>query len=314
MSAFCEQCGAPLGEAANFCAACGTKVSPRTTADEPPITEEFGALLPSESPASESSAAQAPHLPPPRQSGSGYGLVPPLEAADGSEPKSRKRWLYALGAVIGIAIVIGIIAAAATGSKGASSAVHKCSYYPKSKPRPQTCISALAGAACLSYNKGSKPADCLSISQAAAQKRAAKRAAARARVAAKRAAVKARAAARRAARRAAAEAKARAAAIAAANAWHKGYHEQSGSVFWKWSNSGSCADYAQNGCWHVVVITKFGCPSYVAVNANEYQGKSIVGQLLANQGYGIPPKTPRRFELDADTGNVTAGDVTVNCE
>jgi len=118
-----------------------------------------------------------------------------------------------------------------------------------------------------------------------------------------------------AARRAqeAAAARAEAARIAAANAWHKGYNQQDENVYWKWVNSGSCQDFVQDGCWHVAVITRDGCSSYVGVNANEYQGGSIVGQLLDNQGYGIPAKTPRVFELDADSGGVKAGDVSIDC-
>jgi hypothetical protein len=115
--------------------------------------------------------------------------------------------------------------------------------------------------------------------------------------------------ARIAAARAAAERRAR---IAAANAWHRGYYQQDGNVFWRWT-SGSCQDYALNGCWHVEVITRYGCQSYVAVNANEYRGGSIINALLDNQGYGIPPQTPRVFELDADEDGVTANDVSIEC-
>ena len=71
----------------------------------------------------------------------------------------------------------------------------------------------------------------------------------------------------------------------------------------------------ENGCWHVEVITRYGCQSYVGVEANEYQGSSIVGDLLDNNGNGIPPKTPIMFELDADAGgNLTADDVHVTCD
>jgi hypothetical protein len=137
-----------------------------------------------------------------------------------------------------------------------------------------------------------------------------KRAEARAKV---RAAKIARAKARAAARRVAAIAAAHAAAVAAANRWHQGYSQQDGNVFWQWRDGLNCQDFAQSGCWHVAVVTRNGCPSYVAVNANEYQGKAIVGQLLDNQGYGIPPKTVRIFELDADTSGVSAGDVSIDC-
>jgi hypothetical protein len=114
--------------------------------------------------------------------------------------------------------------------------------------------------------------------------------------------------------RPAARARARAAYIAAANRWHRGYYQQDGNVFWRWRNGLSCEDYALNGCWHVEVITRYGCGSYVAVNANEYRRGAIVNQLLDNQGYGIPPKTPRIFELDSDAeSETTAGDITIEC-
>jgi hypothetical protein len=137
--------------------------------------------------------------------------------------------------------------------------------------------------------------------------RAAARAERRARVAAARRERRARVAAARVA----AEARA---LVAAENAWHKGYVLQDDNVYWRWSDRGSCQDYAENGCWHVEVITRDGCPSYVGVEANEYQGGSVIGDLLDNNGHGIPPKTPELFELDADAeGHVVAGDVTVDC-
>lgn len=136
---------------------------------------------------------------------------------------------------------------------------------------------------------------------------ASKKAAAARAAAAKRSAAAAAAAAKRAAA-------AEAARVAAQNAWHKGYFQQDANVYWKWVNGGSCQSFAQYGCWHVEVITDQGCPSYIAVNANEYSGQTIIGSLLANQGYGIPARTPRIFELDADQGgNVTASNVTIDC-
>ena len=96
--------------------------------------------------------------------------------------------------------------------------------------------------------------------------------------------------------------------------WYpKGYNEQDDNVAWKWVDTRSCHDFAENGCWHVAVITKDGCSSYVAVNANEYRGGAIINQLLDNQGFGIPGGTVRIFELDADAGNVTADDVQIDC-
>lgn len=121
-------------------------------------------------------------------------------------------------------------------------------------------------------------------------------------------------AARRARIEARREEKARQAQIAAENAWHKGYYQQDDNVFWRWRDGLGCKDdYLENGCWRVEVITRDGCDSYVAVNANEYQGHTIINQLLDNQGYGIPAKTPRLFELDADEGRVSVGDVTIDC-
>jgi hypothetical protein len=129
-----------------------------------------------------------------------------------------------------------------------------------------------------------------------------------------RAAKVARAKALAAARSARAAAAAHAAYVLAANRWHQGYTQQDGNVFWQWRDGLSCQDYVQNGCWHVAVITRYGCTSYVAVNANEYQNGAIVNQLLDNQGYGIPPKTVRIFELDADSaGTATADDVSIDC-
>jgi hypothetical protein len=101
--------------------------------------------------------------------------------------------------------------------------------------------------------------------------------------------------------------------IAAANAWHLGYIQQDGNVFWRWRSGLDCDEYALIGCWHVEVITRYGCESYVAVQANEYRGGAIISSLLDNQGYGIPPQTPRIFELDADEEGVTASDLEVEC-
>jgi hypothetical protein len=137
----------------------------------------------------------------------------------------------------------------------------------------------------------------------AARRRARKRAATRARAKAEAAAARARA-------------KARAAYIAAMNRWHRGYYRQDYNVYWKWVNGRSCADYALNGCWHVEVVTHEGCPSYLGVEANEYQANAVVGDLLGNNGTGIPPKTPIIIELDSDSdaGGTTAGDVKIDCE
>jgi hypothetical protein len=183
-----------------------------------------------------------------------------------------------------------------TTSKAAARA---CSSYHGAKP--QSCVSR-TGFACSSYDAGAKPEDCFTAVQM--------RARAKARKADALAVAKAR---RKALAAAKARARAHAAYVAAANAWHKGYYQQDENVYWKWVNGNSCQDYAQNGCWHVAVITRDGCPSYVAVNANEYQGSSIVNALLANQGYGIPAKTERVFELDADSNGDTANNVTIDC-
>jgi hypothetical protein len=120
------------------------------------------------------------------------------------------------------------------------------------------------------------------------------------------------------ARRRAEEAKREAerrARIAAANAWHQGYYQQDGNVFWRWRNGLSCTEYAAGGCWHVEVVTRNGCQSYVTVHANEYQNGAMVKGLRDNQVFGIPPEMPRIFELDSDvTGQATANNVRVECE
>jgi hypothetical protein len=119
------------------------------------------------------------------------------------------------------------------------------------------------------------------------------------------------AAARRA--RLAREAAARRAQIAAENAWHKGYYEQDTNVYWRWIEGRDCSDYVDY-CWHVEVITRDGCPSYVAVEANEYEGTAVVGDLLDNNGNGLPPKTPAVFELMSQgSGGTKAGDVNITC-
>jgi hypothetical protein len=194
------------------------------------------------------------------------------------------------------------------GTDSASDASKKSSPHPVTDVDGNTCSSDATKYGLCRTNRyyGDTPSEA----------RAARRAAA---VAARAKARRAAAAARRRARARAAAARRRAAAHAAylraANAWHASYTRQDDNVYWKWDDNGDCKEYAVNGCWHVVVITRLGCPSYVAVNANEYQNGSIVNQLLDNQGYGIPPKTPRVFELDSDSssGDNTAGDVTIDC-
>jgi hypothetical protein len=232
--------------------------------------------------------------------------------ADTGEPRSkRKVWITAIALAI-LALIVGIAvsshkgnsssggsndsAAAATGNPTSTARVapRSCTSFKGAKPRG--CLSH-TGFTCSSYGPA-KPNDCYSAAQLrtrAAAKLAARRAAARARA------------------RAVADAKAQAAADAAANAWHQGYNQQDENVYWKWVNDKSCAAYTSNGCWHVEVITRDGCSSYVAVNANEYANGSIINSLLDNQGYGIPPQTPRLFELDADQNGVTAGDVKIEC-
>jgi hypothetical protein len=219
-------------------------------------------------------------------------------------------------------VAVGLIAAGCGSGGGTSSAAddpattasttakrviyRKCSSYKGVKP--QTCISH-TGFLCNGYTIDMRPKDCFTAAQNRARAKVAKAKAA----AAAKARAKAAARAKEARAKAAARARARAAAIAAANAWHRGYTQQDGNIYWKWIKGSSCEDYATNGCWHVGVITRDGCPSYVAVHANEYAGKAIINELLDNQGYGIPAKTARIFELDADQAGVTAGDVQIDC-
>jgi hypothetical protein len=176
-----------------------------------------------------------------------------------------------------------------------------------------TTKMASTGLPCSAY-PDAKPVSCLTPAQrraAAARAKAQAKADAKAQAKAAKEAATAAAAARA---KALAQSIAQGKALLRANAWHSGYFQQDDNVFWEWRNGGSCQSFATNGCWHVAVITRNGCSSYVAVNANEYHGSAIVGQLLANQGYGIPPKTVRLFELDADTSGVTANNVKVDCQ
>jgi hypothetical protein len=104
---------------------------------------------------------------------------------------------------------------------------------------------------------------------------------------------------------------------AKANAWHRGYYQQDSNVFWRWRNLGYCRDDPAEFCWTVEVITRNGCPSYVAVNANEYDKGAVVNQLLDNQDYGIPPTTPRIFYLgppDYPQEAMTINVVSVDCQ
>ena len=238
--------------------------------------------------------------------------------------RTDHRRLAAASVAVSMLIVVGIALSAGSGSGGndgstlaatdtatiptttTTAPARSCSSY--SGKRPAGCISK-TGKACSSYPAGTKPNDCFTAAELKARVNARKARLAAAAAARKKAAAEAAAEKKREA----AAAKARAAAIAAANAWHKGYVQQDENVYWKWVSGQNCRDFAQNGCWHVEVITRDGCSSYVAVNANEYQGGTIVSQLLDNQGYGIPSKTPRLFELDADADNVTAGNVQIDC-
>jgi hypothetical protein len=205
------------------------------------------------------------------------------------------------------AVAAGTVPASSTPTTTTLATVRKCSTY-KGATKPQTCLSK-TGSSCDSYGRSGRPNDCLSAVQlraAIARKKARAIAVAKAKKSQALASARARA-------KAAAAAKAQAAAEAAANAWHSGYYQQDENVYWKWLNGRSCVEFASNGCWHVEVITRDGCSSYVAVEANEYQGSSIVGSLLDNQGFGIPPETSRVFELDADMDGVTANDVQITC-
>jgi hypothetical protein len=213
-------------------------------------------------------------------------------------------------ALSGLAVAAALVASGC-GSKRAA-APRQCSSY-KGTTRPPSCIPG-TGVACSHYDPSARPDECFTPAQRRARVLEAKR---RARIAKAqaRAAAKARARAAAAAR---ARAKARAAAVAAANIWHQGYYSQDDNVYWRWVNDRSCSDYS-NGCWHVEVITRYGCQSYVGVEANEYQGSAIIGDLLDNNGNGIPPKTPEMFELDADPSGpsadqLRAGDVKVTCD
>jgi hypothetical protein len=136
-----------------------------------------------------------------------------------------------------------------------------------------------------------------------------------------RAKAKARALARAKAR-ARARARARAAYLARLNAWHRGYYLVDASdglgdpidgFYARWVR-GSCQDFAEYGCWHVQVISATGCSSYVAVEANEYLGNSVVNDLLDNNGTGLPPKTSETFELEASQDGTTANDLKAECD
>jgi hypothetical protein len=203
---------------------------------------------------------------------------------------------------VALSLLVGavLVAAGCGGSKKAAKPV------PPKRVTDAAGISCLKSAVDFARRCPSNPA----FGKTAAQLRAE----ARAKAKAKAAAAKARAAAARRARVAAAKrAAAHAAYVAQANAWHKGFFKQDESVYWRWTHR-SCEEFATDGCWHVEVITRDGCQSYLGVEANEYQGSSIVGDLLDNNGNGVPPKTSVVFELDAAASGDTASDVKITCD
>jgi hypothetical protein len=116
-------------------------------------------------------------------------------------------------------------------------------------------------------------------------------------------------------------ARARRAYLRRVNTWHRGYfpvqtdtYDTDPGAYAKWIRTGSCQDFAEYGCWHVEVIVRDGCPSYVGVEANEYRGNAVVSDLLDNNGTGLPPKTRVIFELDATQAGTTANDLKVQCD
>lgn len=95
--------------------------------------------------------------------------------------------------------------------------------------------------------------------------------------------------------------------------WRKGYPNYDSETAYRLVTR-PCAGYATNGCWHVQVISRYGCPNYVAVEANEYQNRTIIGSLLDNNANGIPAETPIMFELTSNgDGPSTANDIEVTC-
>jgi hypothetical protein len=300
----CPHCVEVIHAQATACPHCQRDVTEHTEIKEPPQVTQIAA------PQVVTASPPEPPEPTPMPSSAAAQPAPSLvEASEKRKPRNkRKVWIGAIALAI-LALVVGIAVSshkgntsgagsndsAAAATSNPTSAAHKsCSSYKGAKPRG--CLSK-TGFACASYGSA-KPNDCFSAAQLrsrAAAKLARARAAARARA------------------QAVAAAKAQAAADAAANAWHRGYNQQDENVYWKWVKGNSCAAYTSNGCWHVEVITRDGCASYVAVNANEYANGQIINSLLDNQGYGIPAQTPRLFELDADQNGVTAADVKIDC-
>jgi hypothetical protein len=263
-----------------------------------PVTGEFVQVGPTEGPHSANSGGRAGDAPPPQQRLPFPAVATAAQRASPStaEPKRPngriiKRVLLGVAALVVGLIALGVIVAVAIGDKSKSqpSAAMASTRKKTAVPKPLACSH---------FALAAMPKRCLTPSirrQIAATKRAQAAAAARAKA------------------KAHAQALAAADAYARANAWHTGYNQQDENVYWKWVSGRSCQDFAQYGCWHVEVITASGCQSYVAVNANEYSGGSIINSLLDNQGYGIPPETPRIFELDADQPGVTANDVSIEC-
>lgn len=107
----------------------------------------------------------------------------------------------------------------------------------------------------------------------------------------------------------------RARAVAAARAqkgWSAGFVRQDANVYWR--SKPGCRGSSGHGCWHVEVTTRDGCPSYIAVQANEYREGAVVNSLRDVYGYSIAPKTPMVFELEADVSGARLADVHVDCK
>jgi hypothetical protein len=316
MASYCQNCGTPLGESAKYCSNCGHEVTAERN-EEAVLQPDHARPEPTVE-AARPTGAEPASTPPPRTEKPkllksersrylavftlGIWLVIPYTVY--LWRRGNRAAAVALGGVTLLALLI-VISAIGSASNSTTSASATPTAAPLATDRKgNSCLkSKLDFAHRCPANSDYRKTKAQLRAEVVAKAKAAKRA--------KRAAARAAEVNRvRLARQAAAQR----ARIVAANAWHQGYTQQDENVYWRWVHGRNCQDYAQYGCWHVEVIARNGCPSYVAVQANEYSGASIINSMLDNQGYGIPPKTSRVFELDADQNGVTVDDLSVQCQ
>lgn len=70
-------------------------------------------------------------------------------------------------------------------------------------------------------------------------------------------------------------------------------------IYYKFLKSYSCAQYAENGCWKLEVITRKGCPTAVSVQLDEESHGTQIGTAYGTSG-ALDPREHAVIEIDAD--------------